>query len=171
MFTSNSASHELCTKLIQAVHQLGFNTQLVRLLKGLVTTVLSTTRAETHPALQELDRTPISTTSADSTRPDTTTSARQMLRHGQLHKSWSQPHAAVTPIIVVTTIPRYVQRPTHQRPVQRELTKALAMKTRLHQAQEGPLLNQRKGHAEVLVRCGNKSHEDVECLLVSCMLQ
>ena len=86
-----SGPHELCTKLIQAVHQLGFNTQrlerypqLVRLLKSLDTTVLSTTRlrdaqlrkeldpttlstasAETRPASQELDPTTLSTASAE----------------------------------------------------------------------------------------------------------
>ena len=34
VFTSNSARQELCAKLIQAVHQLGLNTQFVKLLKS-----------------------------------------------------------------------------------------------------------------------------------------
>ena len=110
--------------------------------------------------------------------------SRRALRDVQLRKSWRQPHATVTnshrkrarPIIVVatiTTIPRYVQRHTHQTTIQRELTEALANKTRLHKAQEGPLLNQRKGHAEVFVRreTGLVKMWEVECLLVSCMLQ
>ena len=108
-------------------------------------------------------------------------SARRALRHVKLHKSGRQPHAAV-PMATVrdhsnssshnTTIPRCVQRPTHQTTLPRELTKALANKTRLHSAQEGPLLKQMKGHGEVLMRreTGLMKLWQVECRLASCML-
>ena len=88
----------------RAVHKTDPSCSLVRLLKSLDTTVLSSTI--------------LSTTSAEV-------------------RSASQGNT--TPIIVVATIlPRYVQRPTHQTTVPRELTEALANKTRLHWAQEGP---------------------------------
>ena len=42
---------------------------------------------------------------------------------------------------MVATLPRSVRRRTHQTPIPRELSEALANKTRLHQTQEGPLVN------------------------------
>ena len=43
----------------------------------------------------------------------------------------------------------------------------------MHEAQEGPLLNQRKGHADVLVHCGTSLMKmwHVESRLVSCTFQ
>ena len=49
--------------------------------------------------------------------------------------------------MVEATIPRYVLRPQRWTAIERETTKALANKTRMDFAQEGSLLNQRKGHA------------------------
>ena len=59
-------------------------------------------------------------------------SARQILRHVQLRKSWRNPHAGIPTATVRdpsnnssshnTTVPRYVQRPAHQTTIPRELT-------------------------------------------------
>ena len=75
---------------------------------------------------------------------------------------------------VVATIPRYVQRHTHQTTIPRDLTKALANNKHVCAGHKrDSLLNERKAHAEVRVRRETRLVKmwQVECRLVSCMLQ
>ena len=120
----------------------------------------SAQQAETRPASKELDPNTISTTSAE-TRP-----ASQELETTTRSYTNSHPERP-PPIIVVATTPR------HQTTIPRELTKALANKTRLHREHKGPLLNPRRRHAEVLVRRETSPMKmlQVESRWVSCTLQ
>ena len=95
-------------------------------------TTLSTTSAATRPASQELDTNTRTFSNNHSNRSHNTTSA--------LHDLSS----------VLRT--RQLSHGSSQ--------KFMPTKTRLSLAREGPLLNQKKGHAEVLVQW-KKSHEDV----------
>ena len=176
VFPSSSAPHELCTKLIQAVYWLGFHTQrlkhcpqLVRLRESLATTSLSTTTAENSwPRFHKSWIQPTLSTTSAETRPASLELEITTRSYGTANQRDQPPQQLWQPQYHDTTI-----CPTHQTTIPRELTEALANKTRLHWAQEGPLLNQRKRHAKVLVRRETNLMKmwHVECRLVSCMLQ